>query len=209
MFGNILVFLQAFFEPIFCMADSVTGTGTGGGVGGDTGGEPPTKRARHGDGKVPQILPNNLGSIRLKDYPDIDEMPPKVLELWSFKEFLFRLHMAKDLGTPHYDDLPELRKNWVNLMKETSIKPGNTRMDNEREALSVIAHILHYFEKDLGHYELVSKKDGVITLSGHEIPRLYDMGYIREIAHADDQAKMEKLLSDLLCGHELKIKVVT
>jgi hypothetical protein len=158
--------------------------------------------------EVPQILPDDLRSLRIKDYPDIDEMPPKVLELWSFKEFLLRLRIAKDLGTPHYDDLPKLRKIWVDLMKDSN-KHGNTRMDNEREALSVIALILKYFEKDLGHYNMVSKNNGVITLEGYEIPRLYDMGYIREIAHPDDQAKMEKLLSDLLCGHELKIKVVT
>jgi hypothetical protein len=40
------------------MADSVTGTGTGEGVGGDTGGEPPTKKARHGDGDDQRISPD-------------------------------------------------------------------------------------------------------------------------------------------------------
>jgi hypothetical protein len=167
---------------------------------------PERKRLCSGD-EVPQILPDDLRSLKVEDYLDIDDMPPNVLELWSFKEFLCRLYMGKNLGT-HYDDLCQLHQNWVNLMKD-STKPGNTRMDNEREALSVIALILRYFEKDLGHYELVSKKDGVITLEGHKIPRLYDMQYLREIAHADDQAEMEKFLSVLLCGHELIIKVVT
>jgi hypothetical protein len=154
--------------------------------------------------KRPRVV-EIVKEIQSVDEPDMDpdDMSEEGVKLWTFLRFLEHSALMR------YYYFPASWRDWIRKMMMTSSRVTLRPKGNQRKALYGVVLILRYFEKDLGHYDMVSMDNGVITLKGPAIPRMYDIEYLSGIAHQDDQKKIGRLLETVLPEHTLCIQVVT